>query len=344
MKYKTVTIVFVFIIFSSFILSQKFTIYFPEKFPPPQYDFKKNPLSKVKIELGRVLFYDPILSKDSSVSCASCHSPYNAFAHTDHALSHGINDQIGNRNAPALFNLAWNQSFMWDGAVNHIDVQPLAPITHPKEMGEDLTKMIQKLNKSKFYTSMFHKTYGTKKITTEMVLTSLAQFQLSLISANSKYDRVKSCKETFNEKEQKGYALFLKHCNSCHTEPLFTNHTFANNGLSLDTNIRDYGRWNITKQSVDSLTFKVPSLRNISFTYPYMHDGRFGKLSQVLNHYSNTIKPNNLLSQPLKGSLELSSDEKTEIIAFLLTLNDTSFIKNEKHQFPKYILNKAAMN
>jgi cytochrome c peroxidase len=118
----------------------------PEYFPEPVYNFAQNPLENSKIELGRVLFYDPILSNNNTISCASCHSPYNAFAHTDHDLSHGIFDSIGNRNAPALFNLAWQQSFMWDGAINHLDMQALAPISHPKEMASNITELILKLS------------------------------------------------------------------------------------------------------------------------------------------------------------------------------------------------------
>jgi cytochrome c peroxidase len=174
-------------------------IEFPSHFPKPVYDFKKNPLSKEKVELGRVLFFDPILSKDKSISCASCHSSFNAFAHTDHDLSHGIGDSIGNRNAPALFNLAWQSSFMWDGAVNHLDVQALAPITHPKEMGEDLETVVRKLQASKIYPKLFFKAFNDSIITGERVLKSLSQFQLTLISANSKYDRVKEGIENFTE-------------------------------------------------------------------------------------------------------------------------------------------------
>ena len=311
---------------------------FPSHFPKPVYDFKKNPLSKDKIELGRVLFFDPILSKDNSISCASCHSSYNAFAHTDHDLSHGMGDSIGTRNAPALFNLAWQSTFMWDGAVNHLDVQALAPITHPKEMGEDLETVVKKLQDSKIYPKLFYKAFKDSVITVERVLKSLSQFQLTLISANSKYDRVKEGKEEFTDQEWKGYELFKTNCSACHKEPLFSNYSFANNGLSLDSTLNDYGKWMITKNSSDSLKFKIPSLRNLSYTYPYMHDGRFKKLNQVLNHYSKEMVVSSTLAPELKDKISLSSDEKADLIAFLLTLNDKSFVFNPDFQFPKNIL------
>jgi len=317
------------------------SVAFPSHFPKPVYDFKKNPLSKDKIELGRVLFFDPILSKDNSISCASCHSSFNSFAHTDHDLSHGIGDSIGTRNAPALFNLAWQSSFMWDGAVNHLDVQALAPITHPKEMGEDLETVVQKLQASKIYPKLFFKAFKDSIITGERVLKSLSQFQLTLISATSKYDKVKEGKEEFSEQELKGYELFKTNCSSCHTEPLFSNYGFANNGLKVDSTLNDYGKWMITKKSSDSLKFKIPSLRNLSYTFPYMHDGRFKKLNQVLNHYSKEIIDNPTLASELKNKISLSSDEKADLIAFLLTLNDKSFVFNPDFQFPKNILNTS---
>ncbi len=294
-----------------------------------------------KVELGRMLFYEPLLSKDNTISCASCHSPYNAFAHTDHDLSHGINDRIGTRNAPALFNLAWQKSFMWDGAVNHLDMQALAPLNHPDEMGETIENVVHKLQVSQTYRSSFYKAWGDSNITGEHLLKSLSQFQLTLISCNSKYDRVKQEKEKFTEQEQAGYELFKTHCNSCHSEPLFSSYQFANNGLPIDTSLNDYGKGAITKKASDSLLFKIPSLRNLSYTYPYMHDGRFKKLNEILNHYTSGIVASPTLSRQLQNPINLSSNDKTDLIAFLLTLNDKEFVFNPKHQFPKEILNAA---
>ncbi len=320
-----------------------FELEFPSYFPKPSYDLKNNPLTQEKIDLGKALFYDPILSKDNTISCASCHSSYQAFAHTDHQLSHGINDLIGTRNAPALFNLAWQNSFMWDGAVNHLDVQALAPIAHEKEMAEKIENVIHKLRNTSLYPKLFLKAFKDTAITGELVLKALSQFQLTLISATTKYDRVKQNKTKFTEQEQKGYELFLANCNSCHTEPLFSNYKFANNGLAVDTTLKDMGRYTITKQSSDSLKFKVPSLRNISYTSPYMHDGRFNKLNQVLNHYIS-IKDSKVLSPELKKPIQLTPNQKTDLTAFLLTLNDSAFVFNPQHQYPKQILKPGEGN
>lgn len=306
----------------------------PPHFPKPSYDFTQNPLEKDKIALGRKLFYDTRLSINNTVSCASCHSPYNAFAHTDHALSHGVYDSIGLRNAPALFNLAWQSSYMWDGAIANLDMQALAPINHPVEMGESLINVIHKLQESKDYPLMFFKAYGDSTISSKYLLKALAQFQLTLVSGNAKYDRVMLHKDSFNTQEQNGYRLFNLHCNSCHTAPLFTNGSFSNNGLMLDSTLHDYGRYRITEQDTDKQQFKVPSLRNLGFTYPYMHDGRYKKLSEVLNFYTSKFDKNNYVDHRLKKGLALSSKEKVDVIAFLITLNDTSFVKNINHHYP----------
>ncbi|MEM8889524.1 MAG: cytochrome c peroxidase [Bacteroidota bacterium] len=312
---------------------------YPTYFPEPVYEFSKNPLTKEKVELGRKLFYDPLLSKDGSISCASCHSPYNAFAHTDHDLSHGIHDQIGTRNAPPLFNLAWQKLFMWDGAINHLDMQALAPISHPAEMGESLESVIHKLRAQSSYQELFSAAFKKKKeeatITGEKVLKALSQFQLSLVSTQSKYDSVRSGSTHFNEQETKGYALFQKHCNSCHTEPLFSNYSFADNGLPVDTTLNDQGRWTISQKEEDRFKFKVPSLRNLSYTYPYMHDGRFRKLNQVLKHYSTGIQARESLAPELSQGMEISSRDRADLIAFLLTLNDKAFVFAPKHQYPR---------
>lgn len=331
---------FIFIVFGCVAFCAEQISYFnpPDHFPKPLYDFSNNTLTKEKIELGRALFYDPILSKDNTISCASCHSPYNAFAHTDHDLSHGIHDEIGTRNAPALFNLAWHNIFMWDGAINHLDMQALAPISHPKEMGESLKNVVHKLQNKKIYPLLFSQAFQDSLVTGERVLKALSQFQLTLVSATSKYDEVQKGLTQFSAQEKNGYLLFQKNCNSCHTEPLFSNQKFANNGLPVDTTLNDFGKWMVTKQSSDSLKFKIPSLRNLKFTHPYMHDGRFRKLNQVLNHYTNGISPSPTLATKLVEPIKLTSNEKVDLIAFLLTLNDKQFVFDQKHQFPRKIL------
>lgn len=307
----------------------------PTYFPKSNYDFNQNPLDSHKIELGRKLFYDPILSGNNMISCASCHSPFASFAHNDHDLSHGIYDSIGRRNAPALFNLAWHNKLMWDGAINHIEMQALAPIHSQTEMGSSIQEVIRKLQMSKQYLSIFKSIYGDTIISSERILKSLAQFQLTLISDNSKYDSVKRKETEFTTQEKNGYKLFKMHCNTCHTEPLFTNLSFANNGLILDNSSKDLGRYVITKNPKDSFLFKIPSLRNLSYTFPYMHDGRFKNLNQVLKHYTEGIYFHSNLDSNLKKRITLNPNERIDLIAFLLTLNDKSFVKNPKFQFPR---------
>ncbi len=303
----------------------------PPHFPKPVYDFKKNPLSVAKIRLGRVLFYDPILSRDSSISCASCHSPYNAFAHSDHALSHGIDNQIGVRNAPALQNLAWQPFFMWDGAVNHLDMQSLFPITQAKEMDEKIENVVKKLNKSRNYRQLFYQSFQDSTVTGEHLLKSISQFMLTLVSANAKYDSVQQHRAKFTNQEKNGYKLFKKNCNNCHTEPLFSSFAFANNGLPIDSFLKDFGRMTVTKSKKDSLFFKIPSLRNIQYTAPYMHDGRFKRLQQVLTHYSNDFGKNVQTATASPPNIQLNATEKVDLIAFLYTLSDKHFLTDTTH-------------
>lgn len=313
----------------------------PKHFPEWVYPFDKNPLTKAKITLGRVLFYDPILSRDSSISCASCHAPFNAFAHSDHALSHGIEDSIGRRNAAALFNLAWQRQFMWDAAINHLDMQALAPIQHQDEMGESLTKVLEKLTRSKRYQQLFEQAWENQAISIPKMLKALSAFQLSLISAGSKYDKVKLGEAEFNPQEKKGYQLFKLHCNRCHQEPLFSNYQLANNGLAIDSNLMDYGHFEISKNSKDKMLFKVPSLRNLKYTIPYMHDGRFNSLREVLRHYQQAhpyISPST--DSILRKGIPMDDIQTTDLIAFLNSLNDLAFILDPKHRFPKILLQK----
>ncbi len=319
----------------AFVSIKKYHFVVPKSWPKPTYDFSQNPLTEDKIELGRVLFYDPILSKNNTISCASCHSQYTAFTHVDHALSHGIDDRIGNRNSPALMNLAWHNLFMWDGAINHLDLQALSPMSNPNEMGEKIEHVIIKLQKSKSYSFLFYKAFNDSLITGEHTLKAISQFMLTLISSNSKYDSVMQNLTQFTNQEKNGYRLFKQNCSSCHTEPLFTNVKFENNGLSLDTLLKDYGRMKVTKNPNDSLKFKVPSLRNIEFSYPYMHDGRFKKIGEVINHYTSGIINSKTLSNQLQKKIVLSSNEKVDLTAFLLTLTDKTFLFNPKYSYFK---------
>ncbi len=303
----------------------------------PNYDFTKNPLNKETVALGRKIFYDPILSRDSTISCSSCHLSYTAFTHVDHDLSHGINGKIGTRNAPALMNLAWSKSFMWDGAVNHLDMQALAPISHPAEMGNDIENIVAQLQHSASYPNLFKAAFGDTVINGARILKAIAQFELTLISANSKYDQVmrKEPGVHFSTQEENGLLIFRKSCASCHTEPLFTNQQFANNGLAMDTFLKDIGRMKITQNAQDSLCFKIPTLRNIEYSFPYMHDGRFKKLSDVLKHYTSDIQQSSTLSRQLQQPIILSSDQKVDLVAFLLTLTDKSFLYNPIFAYPQ---------
>lgn len=305
----------------------------PAGWPKPVYDFQKKPLDSKKIALGRRLFYDPILSKDSTISCASCHSPFNAFTHVDHNLSHGIQDRIGTRNSPVLFNLAWSKHFMWDGSVSNLDEQARTPICNPLEMDETMPGILKKLNADGKYPELFADAFASTTISENAVLQSLSQFMLTIISCNSKYDSVINGLKTFTDQEKKGYVLFKKNCASCHTEPLFTNGKFENNGLMIDDELNDWGRMKISGKQSDSLHFKVPTLRNIEYSYPYMHDGRFKTLGQVLNNYIRGIQHGPTLSPALKKGIYLTPDEKVDMVAFLLTLSDKEFLRDKRFSF-----------
>jgi cytochrome c peroxidase len=298
------------------------------------YDFKKHSLSPEKIKLGRLLFYDPVLSADGMVSCASCHNPYNAFAHTDHALSHGIHDSIGRRNAPALFNLAWQRELMWDGSVKHIDAQARVPITSPGEMGETMEGVLRKLNASSAYRQLFRSAFGDSTANAAALMQALAQFELTLVSAGSRYDRVMQGKDSFTVQEQNGYRIFRQHCNTCHTEPLFSGYGYADNGLPVNTSLNDNGRAAVTGKKSDSLHFRIPSLRNLSYSYPYMHDGRFNTLRKVIRHYTEGVVQRPSLSAQLRRPIVLGDKEQVDLTTFLLSLNDTAFVFDSVHHPP----------
>lgn len=307
---------------------------YPSYWPRPIQKMKA--INEEEFQLGRLLFYDPILSEDSSVSCASCHLQQTGFTHIDHAVSHGIYDRKGTRNAPALQNLAWNKTFHWDGGVTSLSGQAINPITHPAEMNFDLKGLILRLNRSRKYVALAQTSYKTKIFTTSLLLKALSQFTVSLVTCHSKYDAMKAGKISFSDQEEKGYQLFQKKCASCHTEPLFMKNEFASNGLQIDPEYNDLGRYTITHKNSDSLKFKIPSLRNCEVTFPYMHDGRFKKLKDVINYYSdNSTKKNNHLDQRLRVDLFLNKDEKKDLLAFLYTLTDRTFLANKNYSFPK---------
>lgn len=307
-----------------------YTLQLPDSFPKPVYDFSKNPLTKQGVALGRYLFYDSKLSKDSSVSCGFCHQQFAAFGHFDHSLSHGIMGRMTARSVPTLFNLIWQKDFMWDGGVNHLEVQPLSPIMNENEMGMDLKELIVRLQGNKTYRAMFKDAFGTEEVTSQRMLKALAQFMATMISVESKYDSVmrKSPGVSFTLEEQGGYRTFQQKCASCHKEPFFTDFSMRNNGLPYLPSLNDLGRMTITNNTADYLKFKVPSLRNVLVSAPYMHDGRFFDIFQVFAMYDHGQQKENTIDPLVKNGIPLSEKEQRQLYMFLNTLTDKKFLNN----------------
>lgn len=322
-----------FVATAGIVAGHRVKLSYPDHFPEPVFDFKQNKLTEEKIALGRELFYDPALSNDGTISCASCHSPYNAFAHTDHSLSHGIGDSIGRRNAPALFNLAWKDYFMWDGRIDDLDKQALAPLTHPREMAMDLNRLSAKISNDNRYRALFRLAFGDDRISAERIAQALAGFELTLISANSKYDAVRQGKAAFTDQEQRGYEIYDKTCSLCHVEPLFTNNQLMNIALPENPQLNDKGMYEDTKDPEDIGYFMTPSLRNLSYTFPYMHDGRYKKLGEVIDYYKSVALKDSV-DRRLTFLWQLSDNEEVDLISFLRTLNDSSFVFNKLHHYP----------
>ncbi|MES1215010.1 MAG: cytochrome c peroxidase [Bacteroidota bacterium] len=307
----------------------------PPGFPQPNYTFQNNTLTEEGFSLGRKLFYDGKLSKDGNFSCGSCHQQYSAFSTFDHPFSHGYNNQFSTRNAPSLFNEAWQKEFHLDGGINNIEVQPLAPITSHNEMSETIENVVYKIKNDTSYNSYFKAAFGDETVNSQRILKSLAQFTISLVSANSKYDKVKRGEATFFSYEQHGYELFQTHCATCHPEPMFTDYSYRNTGLPKDTSLNDLGRMKITNDPKDSLKFKVPSLRNVAVSSPYMHDGRFWFISQCIRHYRDGIQKSPTLDSSLAKGIQLTEMDIVEINSFLRTLTDTNFLRNPRFADPE---------
>ena len=326
----------------------------PSYFPDPVYDLSKNPLTVEGVELGKFLFYDGILSRTDNIGCGTCHQQQAAFTHHGHDLSHGVDDKIGTRNAPSVQNMAWNASFFWDGGVHDMDMVPPVPIQNKVEMDERVGNVIEKLKKTPVagatkqvdYPKMFKAAFGSDSITADRMMQALSQFMMTMVSATSRYDYfLRGDASALTAQEKDGLSIFKQKCASCHVGELFTDQKFRNNGL-VPNRINDQGRYNITLNAEDRLKFKVPSLRNVGLTAPYMHDGRFTTLEQVLDHYANdkpaskdsiyvspTLDPLlNVAGQ--KRGISLTSAEKQSIIAFLKTLNDDDFIKDKRFSDP----------
>jgi cytochrome c peroxidase len=326
----------------------------PAYFPDPVYDLSKNPLTVEGVELGRFLFYDGILSRTDKIGCGTCHQQVAAFTHHGHDLSHGVDDQLGIRNSPSVQNMAWNTSFFWDGGVHDMDLVPPVPIQNEVEMGERVGNVIEKLRKTPVagaakqvnYPKMFKAAFGTDEINADRMTKALSQFMMTIVSATSKYDYyLKGDASALTAQEKAGMTLFKQKCASCHSSELFTDFSFRNNGL-IPNKINDQGRYAITLNEADRLKFKVPSLRNVGLTAPYMHDGRFTTLQEVLDHYANdqnsgkdsiyispTLDPLlNVAGQ--KRGIALSNAEKQSIIAFLRTLNDDQLMNDKRFSDP----------
>jgi cytochrome c peroxidase len=306
----------------------------PAGFPQPVYKFEDNPLTKEGFELGRKLFYDGRLSIDNNHPCASCHQQIAAFGTYEHDRSHGVNSTHTLRNAPPLFNLAWQTSFHWDGEFNSLFNEAAHPIHGDQEMGETFTSVVNKLQKDAEYRKAFKKVFRTEFISANNMLKALAQFTGYFTSANSKYDLYKKGAATFTAQELNGYTLFQAKCATCHPEPLFTDNSFRNIGLPVDPLLNDYGRFRITRDAADSFKFKVPSLRNVYLTSNYMHDGRFNTLAQCLNHYRTGVQKNSTLDPLLTNGITLTNTEANDIGLFLRTLTDSSFIRDIRFEKP----------
>lgn len=308
----------------------------PAGWPQPVYDFKNNPPTQEGFELGRKLFYDGRLSKDGNFPCASCHQQFAAFANYDHSLSHGFNNSFTNRNAPPLFNLAWQKKLMWDGGINHLDVQPLKPITDSNEMAETIAGVLQKLRSDADYKKMFAAAFGDTAITTQRFTKALSQFIVMMVSAGSKYDNVMSGKDSFNLPQRLGYEIFQRKCVSCHTEPMFTDYTYRNIGMPADNYLKDAGRMNVTRLAADSLKFRVPTLRNVQVTAPYGHDGRFTYLLNLFDHFRSGVAQSATTDSLLLHGIPLIDFEIGQLKAFLYTLTDTAFLHDKRFAPPGF--------
>lgn len=310
---------------------------YPASFPNP-YNPLDNPLSEEGVNLGRHLFYDPILSSDNTVSCASCHKQENAFGDNTQ-YSFGVNQSLGERNASTIINTAFQSHFDWDGKSESLENQAERPIFNSIELhNNNWSEVINRLQKSNIYPALFCDAFGDEIIDSIKVLNAIAQFERTLISIDSKFDQWLRGEVAFTESEIDGFNIYSTErgdCFHCHPIGLFTDNSFHNNGL--DAEFTDLGRYNVTGNPLDQGSFKSPTLRNIEYSAPYMHDGRFGTLDDVIDFYnfggydSPTVDP---LMKYIGVGLLLTSQEKINLKAFLLTLSDESFINNENLSNP----------
>lgn len=313
-------------------------------FPAPNLP-ADNALTQQKVKLGRMLFYEKQLSSDETISCASCHLQANSF-NDDKRFSKGVGGLLGDRNAMSIVNLAWNTNeFFWDGRSHLLRDQSLGPITNPVEMNETLENVIIKLTKEEKYRNQFKLAFGSEEIDTFKISLALEQFMFSIVSNQSKYDKSLTNEESLTANEERGRYLFNQEyneffplesgadCAHCHSSFNFENDKYMNNGISTDAEIQnDLGRFVVSNDADDKGRFKVPTLRNIELTAPYMHDGRFSTLEQVINHYNEGVKVSSTLEPEIENTrvtgLGLSIQDKEDLIAFLKTLTDPTIATN----------------
>jgi len=291
-----------------------------------------NPMTIEGVNLGEKLFNDPILSSNNSIACISCHQQNRSFSDPNQ-FSSGVDNIQGTRNASALINLGWNNHFNWDGSALTLEAQAFEPITNPIEMNETWTNIENKLNGNTEYVQLFKQAFNIDYIDSNHVVMALAQFERTLISSNSKFDKYIRGEVQLSSSELNGYAIFNSEkgdCFHCHGTQMFMDNSFHNNGLDTEPFL-DIGLAAESKDPADNGKFKTPTLRNIEFSAPYMHDGRFSSLEEVIEHYnsggkySSTVDP---LMKKLGIGLQLTNQEKQDLIAFLKTLSDSEFIEN----------------
>jgi cytochrome c peroxidase len=302
----------------------------PSDFPPLPVP-GDNPLTAEKIALGKKLFYDKRLSRTEEVSCGSCHLQEHAFADPK-PLSIGVHGLKGNRNAPTLANMAYNTSFFWDGGVPTLEQQAIAPILNPVEMDMTIGEVVTRLAADPEYVDMFRRAFDTTP-SPGTVTRALASFVRTLVSSDSRFDRFnRGDSSALTASEKRGMNLFLSEkaeCFHCHIGFNLSNNTFKNNAFIGE--IPDSGRAKITENPTDLGKFKVPTLRNIELTSPYMHDGSLATLEDVLEHYT-TLKRAHGNLDPNIHPLQLSTQDKADLIAFMKSFTDQKFVNNPRFQ------------
>jgi cytochrome c peroxidase len=276
-----------------------------------------NPLTLEKIELGKQLYFDKRLSCDDTVSCADCHDPKKGWSN-DERFATGVRSQIGGRSAPTIINAAYAQLQFWDGRAHQLEGQALGPIANPIEMDHKLEDCCLKLNKIPGYKQQFQKVFGTD-VTPENIAKAIASFERTVLSGNAPYDKFKAGDTSaLSEAAQRGMKIFFGkgHCSACHSGATFSDNSFHNIGVGMDAKNPDLGRYEITKMAGDKGAFKTPGLRDVAHTKPYMHDGTFKTLEEVIEHYDKGGTPNPQLDEEI-FPLKLTAQEKADLITFM---------------------------